>query len=194
MNKIIFLIVGLCLSYGVKAHNPLSAKFYLEKQDSQGLLSIYLSQDGVDAALLKAYGEKEFENYTVGQYKSLIVRYIKEKFKLNINGKEIILLDGGIKLGKHQTDLKFITTEVPSKIHTLKVQIEAFSENEDHQSLFVYKIGESNGKAILSNRNDFTDHFTKTVETSGMPQSVAITIGAVLILLFILFTERRRLI
>ncbi|PHI18499.1 hypothetical protein CEQ90_17620 [Lewinellaceae bacterium SD302] len=61
----------------------------------------------------------------------------------------------GIKLGNHQTDLKFVLPPTPVNIETIRADIPAFTENENHQTIFSYLVAGKNEHVILHRSNDF---------------------------------------
>jgi len=144
-------------------------------------LSVYLSQTGVSQALEKKYGQEMIQQQTPLEYKELLVDYIKNNFDLNIDGQKIELLDGGIKLGNHQTDLKFILTPFAKEVETIKINIPAFQENEKHQTIFSYNLYGLVDKAILSYKNDYT-----ATITLGEQENISTTVIVVVISSFIL--------
>ena len=138
------------------AHNPLSAMYYLEVKEGINILNINLSQNGLNAALKKHYSKINFENLPHTEYKQLTVNYLKENFHLVINGNTINLLEGGIKLGDHQTDAKFLVSELPETFENLNVTIKAFIGNEHHQTVFSLLLNGHTSKVILNQNNNYT--------------------------------------
>lgn len=139
----------------MNAHNPLSALYYLEVNERMSILTISLSQNGLNEALRKHFPEINLEDLSNSEYKELAVNYVKENFNLLINEKEIQLLDGGIKLGSHETGMKFITSALPKTFNTLHVNIKAFSENEHHQTVFSVLLNGITSKVILNQQNNY---------------------------------------
>ena len=157
------LIIGLIFiispnfSFG---HNPLSARYDLQTSENGSLLTINLSQDGVNKIFLDEYGEEKFAEMTPKVFKELIVAYIKNNFDLSINNEKINLGKGGIKLGSHQTDLKFVLPPVSGEIKEFTVAIPAFQENENHQNIFTYNLNNESNHVILNNYNDYESTVT----------------------------------
>lgn len=148
--RFILLIGPLVLS----AHNPLSAKFYLKVDQEASILTINLSQGGVHALMKKLYGDKVNE-MGADEYKKALVQYVKSHCHISFAGQQINLKQGGIKLGSHQTDLKFLV-DMPTAVDgSLKAHIPAFSENGNHQTIFVYDFHGTKNKIILSNKNGY---------------------------------------
>ena len=154
-NVLIFCLLGIMSFNSALAHNPLSAMYYLEVKDGLGILNISLSQAGFYEALTKHYPELELDQLSDVDYKQLAVGYVKNNFFLRVNGNQIILLHGGLKLGNHQTDLKFVTSELPEVFNTLDVTINAFRENDHHQTIFSWSLDGFTDKVILTENNDY---------------------------------------
>ncbi len=152
------LIIGLVLSISplfLLAHNPLSARYYLHAGEQASILNISLSQAGVNQALLKKYGQDELHQMEQKEFKEVIIAYLKEHFYLAINQQEIKLEEGGIKLGNHQTDLKFVLPPLPKEVVEIAVRIPAFQENDQHQTIFSYNLFGEVDKLILGTKNDY---------------------------------------
>jgi hypothetical protein len=74
---------------------------------------------------------------------------------LILETRKITLDEGGVKLGNHQTDLKFVVPPIPEKIEKILVHIPAFQENENHQTIFAFKTKRKSRYKILSPQNDY---------------------------------------
>lgn len=138
-------------------HNPLSARYHLEGGNQASLLTINLSQHGLHRALVKNYDQKWLENLSVLEYEQVTVDYIKSNFELSIDEEALQLGKGGIKLGTHQTDLKFVLPPIVETSSKVEVRISAFKESENHQTIFSYTIGDIKGHEILSSQNEFSE-------------------------------------
>lgn len=152
------LIIGLALLISpilLLGHNPLSARYYLETGDNASILSINLSQQGVNQILSKQYSKEVLQNMDQKRYKEVIVDYIKKHFYLTVNKERIQLKEGGIRLGSHQTDLKFVLPPLAEEMEELDIHIPAFKENKQHQTIFAYDISGKVDKVILSINNDY---------------------------------------
>ncbi|MDO6596710.1 hypothetical protein Q4512_07270 [Oceanihabitans sp. 2_MG-2023] len=151
----IFIFVFFATLHSVFAHNPLSAMYYLEVNEGVSVLNISLSQSGLNEALKKHYSNIDLETLSSIEYKQLAIKYLKENFNLNINNKSVALLDGGIKLGNHQTDVKFILSQLPKNFESLDVEIKAFVQNKHHQTVFSLVLNENTSKVILNEINNY---------------------------------------
>lgn len=191
MNKLLLSCILVLAPVFLFAHNPLSAKYYLEHGPKGTFINIYLSQDGVNQAMIQKYGEAVLQQQNPLEFKQLIVDYIKDNFELAVNGQAIALLEGGIKLGNHQTDLKFILTPFDTNVQELQINIPAFRENAQHQTIFSYNINNHINKVILSEANNY-----RAVVTIGSPNARSTIwwmIGAgIVVIVIILFVLKRR--
>lgn len=153
-----FLIAAIALvSSSVMAHNPLTAKFELDATLQEGaILNICVSQTGLHQALIKYFTNTDFIAVSRTEYKKLVVQYLKEHISIMAEDTLLNIGEGGIKLGSHQTDLKFLIENYPSEVSSLTVNIDAFKENENHHSVFWWKGKEGSAKVILSDKNKYT--------------------------------------
>ena len=149
---LLILIVSIQMTY---AHNPLSALYYLEVKETISLLNINLSQSGLNEALKKHHPTTNLDTISNIRYKQLAVEYIKGNFDLYVNDQKIQLLEGGLKLGNHQTDLKFVISELPEAFQNLSISIPAFAENEHHQTVFSVLLNGNSSKVILNQKNKY---------------------------------------
>lgn len=148
----LILTISPILTFG---HNPLSARYHLEANDKVSLLTISLSQDGVNQALLAANKLTTLSHLNRIELEEMIVAYVKRNFNLTLDGSRIKLEEGGIKLGSHQTDLKFILPPVSIHADKLEIDIPAFKENDYHQTIFSYQINGRSEHIILSSDNEY---------------------------------------
>lgn len=177
------LILALALSISLGAHNPLTAKFELNASLPQGaVLNIYLSQAGLHQALLKHYTNIDLSTLSENAYKQLCVRYLKEHTALQADKTSLQLGEGGIKLGHHQTDLKFFIENYPPEVHKLKVHISAFQENGNHHSVFWWKKQAEESKLILSKSNAFQGELGIPVQIAAVGNKTQIPLILVLLM------------
>jgi len=180
------------LPAALTAHNPLSARYHLDTKQQPGVLTINLSQDGVNLALLQTHSRAALEEMSQREFEELIVAYVKRNFEVAVNGEDIRLGEGGIRLGSHQTDLKFVLTDVAADAETISADIPAFSENEAHQTIFSYRVGGKSEHVILSSDNEFRAAigFNSTADSFAWYWLVLLALAGLLLLL--LFMPRSR--
>lgn len=152
------MIIGLMFLFSpflMWSHNPLSATYYFEVTENASLLTISLSQDAVNKVLLESHTLDELDRMDQKDFKELIVNYIKSNFEVHLDNVDVTLAKGGIKLGSHQTDLKFVLPPYGQDIVEIEVYIPAFKENGKHQTIFSYNIYGKTNKVILSELNNY---------------------------------------
>ena len=176
----------------VSAHNPLSARYHFEAGSLASELTINLSQDGVNQALLQSHDRPELEALPRKAFEELIVAYVKDNFDLSVNGQVVSLKQGGIKLGDHQTDLRFVLPAFTEPIERIKVNIPAFRENDHHQTIFSYVVEGMDGHVILSNENDYRTavNFSAQEAETGKWELIG-SVGLILVLGVSWYRNRR---
>lgn len=176
------------------AHNPLSAKYHLNAGQKASILTIQLSQDGVNQVLIEKYGKEKINTIEQKEFKELIVDYIKSNFNLSINQEAVELKKGGIKLGNHQTDLKFVLPPLFEEVDNFSISIPAFKENRNHQTIFSYKFLDKKGKVILGKNNDYksTINLNEQATQSASSNWLLITLSSLVIIGGIFFGVKNR--
>lgn len=198
MNRLLIqaILTGLLFVGGtstVAAHNPLSARYHFEAGSLASELTISLSQDGVNQALLQTHDRKELEALPRNAFEELIVAYLKSNFNLSVNGLPVTLGQGGVKLGDHQTDLRFVLPAFTAAVDNIDVHIPAFRENDHHQTIFSYAVDGKAGHVILREDNDF--HATVAFQSSVLSTDYSLLVvlgGVVLLLGFLLYWSNFR--
>ncbi|MEM8939828.1 MAG: hypothetical protein AAGC64_10825 [Bacteroidota bacterium] len=187
------------------AHNPLTARFELKASLKEGaLLHVYLTQLGVHNALVKQHPDVDFKSLELNAYKKLVVSYIRKHVCLKADEVNLELGYGAIKLGNHQTDLRFYVKKYPEKVKSLAVEIDAFKENGNQQTVFWWYTTEAATKVILSSENGFKGHFNtkekqKPIEEfssqqagiTAKPTSMLTTIGVLIGIIICAFSLTR---
>jgi hypothetical protein len=182
MQKILLGLLLLISPLFLLAHNPLSAMYRLEPKNDGGVLHVFLTQAAVNKALVAIHGTDFMNTVSEKEFKELIVSYIKENFKLAINNVDIQLKKGGIRYGSHETDLTFITSEIPTVINNVALEITSFKNNEYHQTIFYLRKNDgTNEKIILNSKNNFKTKidFEKKEDYSYFVLSSIIAVAAI---------------
>lgn len=152
-------LIGILLVFGAavsNAHNPLLATFTLEKIGDNWLLHISMAQSGVHSALKKYSKELDVENMDEAAYKQVFVDHILTRTRIKVNGDtELTLGEGGIRLGGHQSDAKFIIKGMPKEVKTIEFKINCFKENEGHANILKVVSGTLAAKTVLNARNGY---------------------------------------
>jgi hypothetical protein len=193
MKRALSVLIVLLFSVVACAHNPLSARYTLVSDNNACVLEISLSQDGINQALINTYGKDFITDMDQKDFKELIVSYIKEHFDLHVDNRKLELIEGGIRLGDHQTDLKFVLEPIKDNIKIIEVAIPAFKENGEHQSIFSYTINSLRDRAILSSRNDYQTVFYPNGKPSKLPWLFGGFAGLMIIIIAIFLKRKKRI-
>lgn len=155
MLKTLIGLIFMVSPFYFWAHNPLSARYELIAGEQTSLLTISLSQDALNSALTKKYTLDYLNTIDQKTFQELIVSYLKTNFDVKIDGVLVTLEKGGVKLGSHQTDLKFVLPAFSKDVNKVYVHIPAFKENGKHQTIFHLNVYGNRKKIILSEDNAY---------------------------------------
>ncbi|MEM9679492.1 MAG: hypothetical protein AAF901_04140 [Bacteroidota bacterium] len=188
MSKILISVLLSLLSMSTSvAHNPLTSRFELRASLEEGaILDIYLTQAGLHSALVKQHPEVNLKDISLDSYKEMVVDYLKRHIHLSADCVPLEIGQGAIKLGNHQTDLKFHVPKYPQFLEQLDVKINAFEENGLHVNVFWWYTSEKSTKVILSRDNDFTSSFTRGNDKLYSDESGFFTSFGVVFLIIVL--------
>lgn len=184
------------------AHNPQQASFQLMVTDELSYLNITLSQYGVEQALVKKYSDLDVKTIAPKDFKELIINYLKQNIHLSVNGKPLKIGSGIIKLGNHQTDLKFKIEDVPKVFNEMEVNIPCFQENENQSNFFTVIYKDRSKRVKLTKKNHFKAEYTfdgENITISKVAKEtssfrawilVAIGLGVLAVLLFVFKSKK----
>lgn len=163
MNLKILLVVSIlfCQNF-LFAHNPWQSSIKLFLYEESGLLELNLAQYGVEQALTQKNTKLDLTTIEPNDFKELLVNYLKENIKIAINGQQLTIGKGGIKLGSHQTDLKFQIDNIPINPKVIEVNAHCFQENIAHQNFFTVVYNGLKNRITLNKENNFSGAFTIT--------------------------------
>ncbi|MEO9805217.1 MAG: hypothetical protein ABJF04_18310 [Reichenbachiella sp.] len=158
----ILLFIG-ATAFSAVAHNAKIATFTLRDTGAGWMIEMNFAQAGVDAAMIEEHGKQNLEGLSQRVYQDLVVDYVKSNFNLIVDGKRINLETGGIMMGSHQTDLKFVLPNLPLQPTKAFVYIPMFGTTYNQTNLFrIYRGGKNITKFFLSEDNDFKVDLTFT--------------------------------
>lgn len=179
------------------AHNPQTAAINLHPVEGIWVLQMNFSQEGAHYALSKHYTNIDLQQRSVQDYKQLFVDYIKAHCRIEIDGKVIPLASGGIKLGSHQTDLKFLLPNFPVEFEQAKIQLTIFEENDHQNTVLRIQDQDKYIRKVLNHENAFTLHFQNTVQgyhtndpDPYLTAQMQYGVGLAMLLLFAIFWRR----
>ena len=160
-------------------------------------MQISFSQSGANYALRKYY-QNEFSAVSLEEYEEKYVAYVKKHIQITVDNKKIGLSSGGIKLGNHQTDMKFLLSDFPKEFENVQLDISVFKENENQNTVVKVIEGKKFIRKVLKKENEFQMKFVNT-EAGFMPyeqgyseQKYIFLILGIVGIFFALFFLRRR--
>ncbi len=179
--------------YHASAHNAKIATYTLRDTGEGWFIEMNFAQVAVDAQMSSIHGKEELEGIEGDRYKQLFLKYLHDNFHLEVDGKHIELETGGILLGSHQTDVKFVLPQIPDAPKVLSIYLPMFEEVYNQTNLFrIYRGGDQLTKFFLSTDNDFRAYAQfvgNQVITVSQPASndVAMISGGLVVLFILLF-------
>lgn len=163
--KRLFLIVvlfGAMASIAI-AHNAKIATYTLRDTGTGWFIEMNFAQTAIDAQMLKLYDSDELIDMSTDEYKKLFLKYLSENFHLRVDGEKVEFISGGILLGSHQTDVKFVLPEIPDNPEQMSIYLPMFEDIYNQTNLFrIYRGGGNFTKFFLSADNNFIAHMEFT--------------------------------
>lgn len=162
MLRAALIAFGLCVFCEfAEAHDPNLATFSISHRNGVWLLEMSCAQAGLNNALVADSPELVKLLSTDKDYKEAVVAYLKRTILIQANViAEVKLGQGGIKIGNHQSDVKFVLEGIPDDLKELKIQLLTMTENPQHVSLLkVYVDGDSQ-RYLLDRSNGYEATFS----------------------------------
>ena len=135
-SKDFWIVIFLVYQSFLFAHNPQQASLKLFVNHDTSFLEINSSQYGIEQALVKKYPELNLDSIPSKEFKELLIKYVKETIVLSVNDQQLRIGKGVIKLGSHQTDLKFKMNGFPKNPKSMMVDAHCFKENTEQNNFF----------------------------------------------------------
>lgn len=144
------------------AHNPNQASIKLIIQEKGAFVDFNMSQYGIEQVLLKKNPNLDLKTISKKELQQLIINEVKGQIQLTSNDKAFDLGTGVIKLGSHETNLKFLIEDLPENIEFIDVKAYCFQENENQVNFFTILYKEKNARAKLFKKNNYQSKFIIT--------------------------------
>lgn len=144
------------------AHNPNQASIKLVIQEKGAFLDFNMSQYGIEQVLLKNNPDLDLRTISKKDLQQLIINEIKKQIQLTSNGKTFDLGTGVIKLGSHETNLKFLIEDLPEHIEFIDLKADCFHENQNQVNFFTILYKGKNARAKLFKENNYQSKFIIT--------------------------------
>ncbi|MEP5614086.1 MAG: hypothetical protein ABJP45_17675 [Cyclobacteriaceae bacterium] len=166
MNKIISNAIFLCvLAFQANAHNAKISTLTLRDTGAGWIIEMAFAQATIDAEMLRFHTKEELEEFPRKEYQDKVVEYVRDHFSLIVDGRNVALQDGGIMLGSHQTNLKFVLPEIPDQPRHMEAFLPMFGTSYNHTNIFrIYRGEGTMTKFFLSSDNEFRTSFELTPE------------------------------
>lgn len=168
------------------AHSPNLATFQLKQYNDVWMLEGSFAFVGLDEALKKSDQHRDYSQLDLADYKSEVMGYIRSHINLsNADGSSVTLGDGGIKLGDHQTDVRFVIEDDHFDPMQLTIKISCMSENANQQNVFLFPKNLNRAHQVLSAQNNFTFDPENQDETVLINASALSTRAVIPVVLFL---------
>ena len=178
-------------------NNAKIATYTLRDTGEGWFIEMNFAQAAIDAEMQKIYSEEQLTGIGEDEYKKMFLAYLHAHVVLRVDGEKIPFESGGILLGSHQTDVKYVLPQIPSQPQTMSVYLPMFEEVYKQTNLFrIYRGGGKFTKFFLSADTDFSVNIAFTdegiVATDGPPPSnrFAMISGGVMLLILALSVVR----
>jgi len=143
------------------AHDINTASVVLTKQKEFWIVHISFARSAANYSIAE-YSKISNDALKDEVFKKQLISYVKSHFKLSIDDEIISIGSGGIKLGNHQTDLRFIIPSFPKNYKTIKISIPLFKENKNQHTVVRLKDDQYEFRKILNHSNEFIFSVQKT--------------------------------
>ncbi len=170
MNRLVIGLIIMTTSFQLVAHNAKIATFNMRQFDGVWVLEMAFAQASLDGVIRESLSQEEIDQLSQDELKVWLVDYVRKNVFIKsefINSIE--LGEGGIRLGSHQTDFKFILHDLPSNPGEVEMVMPICSNSRNHTSLLRIFYGDQMHKIFLSSDNDFT---TRISIDNGMLEKV----------------------
>ena len=159
LKKLLFIIALAFISISVSAHNPNTASVVIRPINGAWVAQFTISQQGANHALNIYYADKDLSSLSSAEYKELYIAYLRKKIVLIVDNKKIVLSSGGIKLGDHQTDIKFLLPDFPINYNVVDLKMPMFEENGEQNTVVKFLDDKKSIRKVMNQSNEFGMRF-----------------------------------
>lgn len=154
---ILLVALGLVLQ-SASPHDPNLATIIVRQKKGVWVIEVSCSQAGLHQAISKIQPELANADINSDKYKQAVVDHARKTILLTANSfGQLVLGQGGIKLGNHQSDLKFELTGMPEILHEIRFEISFLSANQNHSNVVRIEHGSDVSKCILNASNNYSE-------------------------------------
>ena len=155
ISKVVFLLLVVAVTNTVTAHNVKIATFNMHQVEGIWVLDMSFAQSSLDAALNQYLSDGEIATMSEDELKEWLMNYIRMNVSFQTDSGDILLGQGGIRLGSHQTDFKFLIPDLPKDINWVRVKMPINEFSYNHTNILRVFRGEEMTKFFLSSDNQF---------------------------------------
>lgn len=159
LKKLISILALIFISINVSAHNPNTASVIISPINGVWVVQFTISQQGANYALNNYYNNKDLNSIEIKEYKELYINYLRNKLSLIVDNKQIKLSSAGIKLGDHQTDIKFLLSDFPLNYSLVKLKLPIFEENKQQNTVVRFLENNKTIRKVMNKSNGFEMSF-----------------------------------
>jgi hypothetical protein len=184
----------------VWAHDINTASVVIKKMDSVWTIHLSFSRIGANYSMSE-FLKTDLTTLEASRFKEKLVQYVRSNLKLSVDDTSIPIGPGGIKLGNHQTDLRFFIPDFPPEYEQISLSIPLFNENANQHTIVRFSDGIDEIRKVLSHANNFTfrfkltpDGFVETIDGTtrylfifGIP-----LVGVLLWFIWMIFSKKKR--
>lgn len=191
MLRLVQIVILCCaMAFHAIAHNAKIATYTLRDTGMGWFIEMNFAQAAIDAQMLKLFDKQTLESMSQEAYKSAFIKYLNDHFILRVDGEKVKLIRGGILLGSHQTDVKYVLPEIPTQPQDISIYLPMFEDIYNQTNLFrIYRGGEKFTKFFLSTDNNFSAHMEFREDgiyaVDKAPYNMLATISGVVVLILI---------
>jgi len=155
MSKYLALGLFFCMLLSSRAHNPNNTALSLIQEKGLWSLHLLISQQGAHEALQHHYKKVDLHLLSKADYQKKYMQYVRDKLIIWVDTQRIQLGSGGIKLGKHQTEIRWLLPTFPLAYETLKMEVNVFCENPSQHTMVRITDGNKRFRKLLHKKNGF---------------------------------------
>lgn len=138
-------------------HDPNLATVTIKQEKGVWIFTMSCAQAGLHEAIASNHPELKNTPITETAYKEAVVEYVKKTVEFTANDfGEVTFGQGGVRLGPHQSDVKFELLNMPDDIKRFKIVIRTMGENAQHVNLVKVFLASKPERLLLDRSNNYT--------------------------------------
>ncbi len=158
MKKLLFIVIFWINAVILYAHSPqISTITLTQSKDNKWNLIIGSSLSAFQYELKNSYPSQHTDSLNVDKFQMLVIEHLKKNITINANDKKTAILESGMIILGHQTDIRFDVTGMPEKLVFLDLKQLGFGTLKNHYCILTVIIkGNKVGSFILQTDNNYS--------------------------------------